>query len=79
MMVPEPCRRKIGHRRPVALTLVGLAALVVIALPALAQQHGSENRHRVQGKIDFSYDFEATLEKASESGKPVLAYFTFAT
>ncbi len=75
----QPAKHPGHRRRPVVLTLVGVAALVLFALPASAQKHRSGDRHRVEGKIDFSYDFEATLEKASESGKPVLAYFTFAT
>ena len=41
--------------------------------------YADEERHRVKGKIDFSYDYAETMELSKRNGKPVFAYFTFET
>jgi cytochrome oxidase Cu insertion factor (SCO1/SenC/PrrC family) len=35
--------------------------------------------HRVLGKVPFSYSYTETLNLARQNGKPILAYFTYAT
>ena len=51
-------------------------AILVGASPLRADE---DDRHRVEGKIPFSYDYAETLERAKSDGKPILAYFTFET
>ena len=57
-------------------TLILAIALLVAVAPLWADEN---DRHRVEGKIPFSYDFEETLERAKADGKPIFAYFTFET
>ena len=54
--------------------------LAVAFLMGVAPLRADDNdRHRVEGKIPFSYDYAETLERAKADGKPILAYFTFET
>ena len=59
------------------LLLAGAVTLGLVAHSA-SQDPADGSRHRVSGKIAFSYDYPATLAAAKENGKPILAYFTFA-
>ncbi len=60
------------------LLLLFVAALVASATSfAQDTEPADDDRHRVKGEIEFSYDYAATLAAAKENGKPILAYFTF--
>ncbi|MGE0431960.1 MAG: hypothetical protein AB7K09_03280 [Planctomycetota bacterium] len=69
------------------IALVAAMLILSLLLPAVAQdpqpaqpdKPDKPDRHRVDGKINFSYDWEATVKAAEANGKPIFAYFTFAT
>lgn len=42
-------------------------------------QEPAKAPHRVQGKVPFSYDYAEALNLARRNGKPIFAYFTYAT
>jgi len=42
-------------------------------------QEPAKERHRVQGNVPFSYSYTETLNLARRNGKPIFAYFTYAT
>jgi hypothetical protein len=44
-----------------------------------AAQKPEKKAHRVMGDIPFSYSYQETLKLARQNGKPMFAYFTFAT
>ena len=54
-----------------------LILAVALWMGIVPLQADEGDRHRVEGKIPFSYDYAETLERAKADGKPIFAYFTF--
>jgi hypothetical protein len=65
-----------------AVWLLGLAAFAsgrVMPGQQPAKEATVKQAHRVLGDLPFSYSYANTLKLARQNGKPIFAYFTYAT
>ena len=53
--------------------------VTIVAVVAGGDSTSGDDRHRVAGEIPFGYSFEEAAARAAEDGRPIFAYFTFAT
>ena len=60
-------------------TVRGLLTLVVLLSATTVAFADEKDRHRVKGKIDFSYSYQEAVSRAEKDRRPIFAYFTYET